>query len=89
MKFLAGWIAGLATAWTALALWRRIPPFPDIDPEPDGDPDVSDGLDRRFDPPRPTVRTGHLIASGGGWRSPLGEYPFDPTGDVPEQDIIR
>ena len=33
MRFLAGWIAGLATAWTALAIWRRLPAFPDLDPE--------------------------------------------------------
>lgn len=26
MRFLAGWIAGLATAWVALAIWRRTPP---------------------------------------------------------------
>lgn len=31
MKLLVGWIAGIATAWTMLAIWRRIPPFPDID----------------------------------------------------------
>ncbi|QSM01213.1 hypothetical protein QDA08_gp18 [Microbacterium phage NoodlelyBoi] len=33
MRFLAGWITGLATAWAALAIWRRVPPFPDIEPE--------------------------------------------------------
>ncbi|QCW22577.1 hypothetical protein QDA05_gp20 [Microbacterium phage Honeyfin] len=35
MRYLAGWIAGLATAWAALAIWRRFPPFPDIDAEPE------------------------------------------------------
>ncbi|QGJ95238.1 hypothetical protein QDA11_gp18 [Microbacterium phage Jayden] len=31
MRFLAGWIAGLATAWAALAIWRR---FPGLDDDP-------------------------------------------------------
>lgn len=35
MKLLIGWMLGLGTAWAALAIWRRIPPFPDLDPEPD------------------------------------------------------
>lgn len=35
MRYLVGWLAGIATAWAALAIWRRIPPFPDIEPEPD------------------------------------------------------
>lgn len=28
-----GFVAGLAAAWAALAIRRRIPPFPDLDPE--------------------------------------------------------
>lgn len=39
MRILAGWLLGVATAWAALAIWRTVPPFPDLDyervPEPD------------------------------------------------------
>lgn len=33
MRFAAGFIAGLAAAWAALALWQRVPAFPDVDAE--------------------------------------------------------
>lgn len=29
MRFLAGWIAGLATAWAAVAIWRGLPVLDD------------------------------------------------------------
>lgn len=45
MKFLIGWTAGLLTAWAALAIWRRIPPFPDLDaPPPSGRPGYDDSV---------------------------------------------
>ncbi|WQY99808.1 hypothetical protein [Microbacterium phage MO526] len=31
MRYLLGVLTGLAAAWAALAIWRRVPPFPDID----------------------------------------------------------
>lgn len=34
MRYLLGLLTGLAAAWAALAIWRRVPPFPDIEPEP-------------------------------------------------------
>jgi len=58
MKFLAGWIAGLATAWAALAIWNRIPPFPDIEPEPawrSGRPGFHDSTAGGSWPPPPTT----------------------------------
>lgn len=41
MRIAVGWLLGVASAWAALAIWRRIPPFPDIDPAdvPDVVPD--------------------------------------------------
>ncbi|QGJ88874.1 hypothetical protein PBI_TEAMOCIL_19 [Microbacterium phage Teamocil] len=38
MKFLAGWIAGMATAWAALAIYQRVPPLGEIVCEPDAEP---------------------------------------------------
>lgn len=31
MKFAIGFAAGLAAAWAALAIWQRVPEFPDLD----------------------------------------------------------
>lgn len=31
MKFWLGVITGLGLAWAALAIWQRVPEFPDID----------------------------------------------------------
>lgn len=31
MKYLIGWLIGVGTAWAALAIWQRVPEFPDID----------------------------------------------------------
>lgn len=31
MKLFAGFLLGLGTAWAALAIWQRLPEFPDID----------------------------------------------------------
>lgn len=33
MRFLLGVVAGVATAWAALAIWQRLPEFPDLDAE--------------------------------------------------------
>lgn len=33
MRFLAGVAVGLAAAWAALAIWQRVPEFPEIDPD--------------------------------------------------------
>uniref|UniRef100_A0AAU8GNJ0 Minor tail protein n=1 Tax=Microbacterium phage Crisis TaxID=3158889 RepID=A0AAU8GNJ0_9CAUD len=77
MKFLAGWIAGIATAWAALAIWRRFPPFPDIDAEPE---DV-------WEPRRGDRRPGYDDSvARGGWTMPSDGVPFDP---IPEVDIRR
>lgn len=46
MKFLTGWIAGLATAWAVLAIWRSLPVLED-DPAV-GIPDLG-ALYDRFD----------------------------------------
>uniref|UniRef100_A0AAU7J8E9 Minor tail protein n=2 Tax=unclassified bacterial viruses TaxID=12333 RepID=A0AAU7J8E9_9VIRU len=68
MRFLAGWIAGLATVWAALAIWKRVPPMPYIDaefeawaedvpkawpPPPEHDPEA---FDRVWHPGRPGYR---------------------------------
>lgn len=34
MRFLIGVVAGVAIAWVALAIWQRVPEFPDIDADP-------------------------------------------------------
>lgn len=39
MKFTLGFAAGVAVAWTALAIWQRTPPLGPIDPA-----DASDGV---------------------------------------------
>lgn len=44
MRFVLGFMTGVAAVWTALAIWQRVPPFPDL--EPDGDPDTTDGVTR-------------------------------------------
>lgn len=31
MRFAIGFAAGLAAAWAALAIWQRVPEFPDLD----------------------------------------------------------
>ena len=31
MKMFLGFLMGLSTAWAALAIWQKVPPFPDID----------------------------------------------------------
>ena len=31
MRFAIGFAAGVAAAWAALAVWRRVPAFPDLD----------------------------------------------------------
>lgn len=31
MKLFLGFLLGLGTAWAALAIWQRVPEFPDID----------------------------------------------------------
>jgi len=36
MRFLLGFAAGIAAAWAALAIWQRVPEFPDIDAEGEG-----------------------------------------------------
>lgn len=33
MKTFLGWLAGLATVWAVLAIWRRFPGIPDLDYE--------------------------------------------------------
>lgn len=33
MRTLIGFIAGIAAAYTALAIWQRLPGLPDIDPD--------------------------------------------------------
>ena len=44
MRFAIGFAAGVAAAWAALAIWQRVPEFPDLDadevPDIEGDPDV-------------------------------------------------
>jgi len=35
MKFALGFLAGVGAAWAALAIWQRVPAFPDIDNERD------------------------------------------------------
>jgi len=51
MRFLAGFIAGLAAAWAALAIWRSIPPCPDFDADPwDGGRPV-DSMTQIWPPP--------------------------------------
>lgn len=39
-RFTLGFLAGLAAAWAVLAIWRRVPEFPDLDV------DQMDDLDR-------------------------------------------
>lgn len=38
MRFALGFLAGVAAAWAALAIWQRVPPLGPIDAvdEPDG-----------------------------------------------------
>lgn len=43
MRILAGWLLGVATAWAALAIWRTIPPFPELDYEQE--PLIEDDID--------------------------------------------
>lgn len=43
MKYLIGWLIGVGTMWAALAIWQRLPEFPNID---DIDPAEMDDLDR-------------------------------------------
>jgi len=31
MRFAIGFAAGVAAAWAALAVWQRVPEFPDLD----------------------------------------------------------
>jgi len=31
MKVIIGFLLGLGTAWAALAIWQRLPEFPDVD----------------------------------------------------------
>lgn len=31
MKVLIGWLLGVGTVWAALAIWHRVPEFPDVD----------------------------------------------------------
>ncbi|QGJ89431.1 hypothetical protein PBI_SMARTIES_26 [Microbacterium phage Smarties] len=86
MKFLAGWIAGIATAWAALAIYQRIPPLSEVVWETDDSvvlPGLKPGTEyviehargvRRpgYDDStaRPIPPEGHLYASGGGWIAP-------------------
>ncbi|QBI98102.1 hypothetical protein SEA_FIREMAN_18 [Microbacterium phage Fireman] len=43
MRFLAGWIAGIATAWAALAIYQRMPPLTEVVWEPDAEPSWRSG----------------------------------------------
>lgn len=38
MKIAAGFLLGVAAAWAAIAIWQRIPPFPELEPE--GNPPI-------------------------------------------------
>lgn len=40
MRFTIGWLAGVATAWAALAIWQRVPTLDEC-PEPHGDDQAS------------------------------------------------
>lgn len=46
MRFLLGFAAGVGAAWSALAIWQRVPPLGPIDPD-------DEAYDHRFSPPRP------------------------------------
>ncbi|QDF19034.1 hypothetical protein SEA_HERMEONYSUS_18 [Microbacterium phage Hermeonysus] len=61
MRYLVGWLAGIATAWAALAIWRRVPPLSEVVWEPE--PGVE--YDYRFNPPRRTVPSSELIPRRG------------------------
>lgn len=52
MKYLIGWLIGVGTAWAALAIWQRVPEFPDIDAPPDEG--SGEHLSNRF-PPYPVI----------------------------------
>lgn len=46
MKYLIGFLVGLGAAWAALAIWQRVPAFPDIDA--DDVPEVDDRHSARY-----------------------------------------
>lgn len=48
MKLLIGFLLGLGTAWAALAIWQRVPQFPEID-----DSDRGERAERVNYPPVP------------------------------------
>ncbi len=69
MKLFLGFLLGLGTAWAALAIWQRVPEFPDID-EPVERPPIIHGtapweerpyvhLNNRFPPPPVYDPTAH------------------------------
>lgn len=78
VKFLAGFLAGIGTAWAALAIWRQLPEFPDLDADPDWE------VGEIWEPRRGDRRPGYddAAVSPGGWTMPIGEVPF---GDFPNQ----
>lgn len=52
MKVLIGWLLGLTTAWAALAIWQRVPSFPDVDePALSEFPDNEEWLTRNGEKP--------------------------------------
>jgi len=67
MKVLMGFLLGLGTAWAALAIWQRVPEFPDID-ENEQDADIWEP--RRGDR-RPQFDEG--------WITMPDPYAFPPT----------
>ncbi|AWY06027.1 hypothetical protein SEA_ROBSFEET_20 [Microbacterium phage RobsFeet] len=62
MKYLIGWLAGIATAWAALAIYQRMPVLGEVVWEPDADPDV-------WEPRRGDRRPGYED-SVAGWPPP-------------------
>lgn len=70
-----GFIAGLAVAWGALAIWLRVPPFPDLDPEREprrGDrrPQYTETHDTGCRYPRHPCVCGVFVEMHGGFGSP-------------------
>jgi len=79
MRFALGVVAGIAAAWAALAIWQRVPEFPDIDDEPlAAAPTIDpDWAERRRGDRRPGYED-----SVTGWQAPHQGYTFGDGSSV-------